>query len=177
MPFPLEYLTLEMALYKDSYYKQNMIIFPWNKYSEFQEQIVYDFIRVFKDVKVIFAQERVPLTREQLLNQISKAKIAFLPYDSPNIGKEIYEYLLLGTIPLVPDIEGFKDLLPAEFRYPIEWTSNIFNYSKFAPDLIFKIKYLIENYDSYIPLIKEYQVNLFENFYDSEPIIKEIFGN
>lgn len=177
MPFPLEYLTLEMALYKDSYYKQNMIIFPWNKYSEFQEQIVYDFIRVFKDVKVIFAQERVPLTREQLLNQISKAKIAFLPYDSPNIGKEIYEYLLLGTIPLVPDIEGFKDLLPAEFRYPQEWTSNIFNYSKFAPDLIFKIKYLIENYDSYIPLIKEYQVNLFENFYDSEPIIKEIFGN
>ena len=34
-----------------------------------------------------------------------------------------------------------------------------------------------ENYDFYIPLIKEQQAHLFETFYDSEPIIKEIFGN
>jgi hypothetical protein len=177
MPFPLEYLVLDMSLYKDSYFKQSMVIFPWNKYSTLQEQIVYDFIRVYKDIKVIFAQERLPLTRDQLLNQVAKAKVAFLPYDSPNIGKEIYECFLLGTIPLVPDIEGLKDLVPLDFRYPPEWTANIFNYSKFAPDLTGKIKHLIENYDFYIPLIKEQQTHLFETFYDSEPIIKEIFGN
>ena len=74
-------------------------------------------------------------------------------------------------------IEGLKDLVPLDFRYPPEWTANIFNYSKFAPDLTGKIKHLIENYDFYIPLIKEQQTHLFETFYDSEPIIKEIFGN
>ena len=51
------------------------------------------------------------------------------------------------------------------------------NYKKIDSAAPFDERYLIENYDSYIPLIKECQVNLFENFYDSEPIIKEIFGN
>ena len=175
--FPLDYLNMEMSAYKESYYKQNIMIFPWNKYSQLHEQIMYDFIRVYKDIKVIFAQENESLTRHQLLTQISKAKVALLPYDHPNIGKEIYECMLLGTIPLVPDIEGFEELVPHEFRYPAEWTTNIFNYSKYAPDLTSKIKNLCYEYDSYLPLLKEYQQTLYENYFDSEKIISQIFGN
>jgi hypothetical protein len=177
MPFPLEYLSLDLSVYTDVFYKQELIVFPWNKYSILQEQIMYDFIRVFKGVQVIFAQENAPLTREQLLRQISRAKIVFLPYESPNIGKEIYECLLLGAIPLVPDIEGLKDLVPEEFRYPVEWTSTIFNYSKFGPNLTNKIKNLIDNFSSYESLIKKQERHNFENYYDSEKFIKEIFGN
>ena len=139
----MDYLDLEMSKYTSNYYKQDMLIFPWHKYSDLHEQIMYDFIRVYNDIQIIFAQEKEPMERRQLLTQISKAKVAFLPYDSPRIGKEIYECFLLGTIPLVPDIEGLRDLVPDEFRYPPEWTENIFNYSKFAPDLTSKIKDLI----------------------------------
>lgn len=175
--FPLDYLSLEMMSHKEDYFKQDMIIFPWNKYTELHEQIMYDFIRVFKDVQIIFAQERVPLERYQLRSQLSKAKIAFLPYDAPNIGKEIYECVLLGTIPLVPDIEGLRELVPEEFRYPVEWTQSIFNYCKFAPDLTAKIKNLIADYKIHADTLKQHQDYLYEYFYDSEPFIKEIFGN
>jgi hypothetical protein len=175
--FPLDYLDLEMSAYRDGYFKQNVLIFPWDKYTDIQEQIMYDFIRVYKDIKIVFAQENVPITRHQLLTQISRSKVAFLPYDHPNIGKEIYECLLLGTIPLVPDIEGFEDLVPHEFRYPAEWTNNIFNYSKYAPDLISKIKDLIDNYDSYQSLINDHKSYLYETYFDSEKIIHQIFGN
>jgi hypothetical protein len=176
LPFPLDYLNMELSAYKGNYYKQNTIIFPWDKYTSLHEQIMYDFIRVYKDINIIFAQERVPLTRVQLMTQISKAKIAFLPYSYPNIGKEIYECILLDTIPLVPDIEGFRNLLPAEFRYPPEWTENIFNYSKYAPDLTAKIKDLIYNYDLHKPLIEKTQNYLYSEFFDSEKIIHQIFG-
>lgn len=175
--FPLDYLSLEISLTKDKYYKQNMLIFPWEKYTSFDEQILYDFVRVFKDTKVIFAQEHSPLDRTQLLTQISKARVSFLPYTSPNVGQEIYESFLLETIPIVPDIEGLQDLVPKEFRYPPEWTANIFNYCKHAPDLTNMIKNILDDYDSYLPLIREHQDFLTEHYFDSEQIIKEIFNN
>lgn len=175
--FPLDYLNMELLQYKDDYYKQNMIIFPWDKYSQLHEQIMYDFIRVFKDIKVIFAQEKEPLPRHQLLIQLAKTKVALLPYEHPNIGKEIYECLILGTIPLVPDIEGMRELVPEQFRYPIEWTQNIFNYCKYAPDLIKKIETLCHDYDTYLPIINKQKEYLFKEFYDSQKIIEQIFGN
>lgn len=175
--YPLDYLSLEMSAYKDSYYKQNIIVFPWSKYTELHEQIVYDFIRAYKDIHVLFAQERKPLERPLLLDQISKAKLAFLPYKSANIGEEIYECLLLGTIPLVPDLKGFENLVPAEFRYPPEWTENIYSYCTHAPDLISKIRNLVVNYDTYKQVIKDHLDYLYEHYYDSEQIIKELFGN
>jgi hypothetical protein len=175
--FPLDYLELEASMYIGEYYKQNQVIFPWNKFSQLNEQIMYDFIRVFKDIKVIFAQEKTPLERDQLLTQISKAKVAFLPYTFPDIGKEIYECVLLETIPLVPDIEGLEDLVPSVFRYPKEWTENIFNYSKHAPDLIAKIRELNEHYDEYLDLLKEHKKYLHEKYFDSIEIIEKIFDH
>lgn len=174
--FPLDYLPMELSEYKDDFFKQDMIVFPWSKYTNLHEQIIYDFIRVFTHAQVIFAQEHNPLERYQLMNQIAKSKVAFLPYAYPNIGKEIYECLILGTIPLVPDIDGFKDLVPDEFRYPAEWTASIFNYCKYAPELTAKINGLMANYQTHLPLITEYQNKLFTNYFDSSEIINEIFG-
>lgn len=176
MPFPLDYLPMEIAAFKDNYYKQDLIIFPWHTYSQLEEQFVYDFIRVFKDIKVIFAQEHEPLNRDQLLTQLSKAKVAFLPYTYPSIGKEIYECFLLNTIPLVPDIEGVRDLVPSEFRYPPEWTANILSYCQYAPDLVAKIKELTYNYSEYKSLIEEQQEYLMEEYFNSDQIINEIFN-
>lgn len=176
MPFPLDYLPMEMEMFKDNYYKQDIVIFPWNTYSTLEEQFVYDFIRVFKDIKVIFAQEHAPLDRHQLLTQMSKAKVAFLPYTYPGIGKEIYECFLLNTIPLVPDIDGLRDLVPSEFRYPPEWTANILSYCQYAPDLVQKIKELTFNYSDYKSLLNEQQEYLYMEHFNSEQIISEIFG-
>jgi hypothetical protein len=173
--FPLDYLSLELSLIKDSYYKKNMVIFPWRNYNSLHEQIVYDFIRVFKKSQVIFAQENSPMQRTPLIHQMSKAKVAFLPYTHPNIGQEIYECFLLEIIPIVPDIDGFKELVPKEFRYPPEWTESIFNYCKFAPDLTGKIQTMLDSYEELKPLLLQHQERLTEHYFDSEQIIKEIF--
>ena len=174
--FPLDYLSLETDMIKPMVYKQDMIIFPWQQYSELNEQIVYDFIRVYEDVKIVFAQERLPLDRSQLLTQVAKSKIAFLPYTYPNIGKEIYECLLLNTIPLVPALEGFQGIVPTQFQYPPEWTSSILNYSRYAPDFTEKIRELLVHYNEYVPLMEEHAAKAGHVFYSSEFLINEIFG-
>ena len=176
--FPLDYLNLELESFKSAVYKQDIITFPWHKYTDLHEQIMYDFIRVFSgEISVVFAQEKSNLPRFQLMNQLAKSKVAFLPYNHPNLGKEIYECLILGTIPLVPDIEGVKDFVPEEFTYPPEWTENIFNYSRSAPDLTAKIRNLTKNYRDYVPLIDEYKDYLYEHHFDSEKIITQLFEN
>lgn len=174
--FPLDYLSLETSLIKDKYYKQHSIIFPWEKYDRLEEKMVYDFVRVFKDVNIIFAQEYTPLGREQLLNQISRAKVAFLPYNCPNIGKEIYECLLLGTIPFVPDFEAFRSIVPEQFRYPPEWTSNIFSYSAHGHELTQKLKTVLDSYDVNVDLIANQCDMLTDKLYHSDEIIREILG-
>ena len=175
--FPLDYLSLELSIAKDKYYKQNSIIFPWEKYSSREEKMVYDFVRVFKgEANVIFAQEYQPLNRLGLLNQLSRAKIAFLPYQSPNIGNEIYECLLLETIPIVPDFEAFHELVPEPFRYPVEWADSIFSYSEHGQKLTAKVKDVLKNYEEYLPMIKELRDSTTEQFFNSEQIIKEVFG-
>lgn len=173
--FPLDYLSLEMSLIKDKYYKQNMVVFPWAEYDALQEQIMYDLIRVLKGSQVIFACEHSAMDRYQILDYIAKSKVVLLPYTNVNLGKEIYECYLLETIPLIPDIEGFEDLVPEEFRYPPEWTSSILNYSKFGTDFTAKIHNLLDNYDNIKPLILDYQTKLTEKYFDSEQIIKKIF--
>lgn len=174
-PFPLEYLNMELASYKEMYYKQNMIVFPWHNYTPMDVSIVTDFVRVFNDYQVVFAQKNFTISRKQLLTQLAKAKVAFLPYQSPNIGKEIYECLLVNTIPLVPDLDGLREFVPEEFRYPVEWTDNIFNYATHATKLTDRIFDLINNYHSYKRLIEDQIHYSYEHYYDSEKIIEIIF--
>lgn len=177
MPFPLDYLLGELEEFRESFYKTDVILFPWGKesYNIMQEQIIYDVIRVFRDKQVIFAQENDPMPRDQLLRQIARAKCVFLPYSSPNIGKEIYECLILGAVPLVPSLPGFTDMLPKEFLYPAEWTNTIFNYCTHAPKLIEKISDIVDNFGNYVNLISETEQHLSKTRFSSDNFIKEIF--
>lgn len=175
-PFPLDYLELELSKYREDYYKQDIIVFPWAKYTRFHESIIYDFIRVFKNIQVIFAQEHAPMPRHQLLIQMARSKVILLPYESVNIGQDIYECYLLGCIPLIPDLPGFEEMVPKEFRYNPEWTLNIFKYSEYAPYLIQTIEDLCKNYSTYLPLIEEYKEHVSEKFFNSEKIMNQIFG-
>jgi hypothetical protein len=175
--FPMDYLTMTLADKALEYFKQDIIVYPWENQLALDEKIIYDFIRAFKNYKVIFAQEKAKMPREQILTQIAQSKIAFLPYLHPTIGQEIYECCILGTIPLVPDVEGLRHLVPDEFRYPAEWTSNILNYCMYAPKLTEMITSLILNYEDHHRYTLEKQTQyLTKEYFDSEDILTEIFG-
>lgn len=176
--FPLDYLEIEMGLYREmNPYKLDQMIFPWSKYLEIHYQIMYDFKRSFRDTRVLFPQEKQKVGHEEILNLTAKSKVAFLPYQSTDIGKEIYECLLLGTIPVVPNIPEMNEYLPEEFLIPVEWINNIFNYCEHGPKVVKHIRNMIDYHTSYETILTEQQKILHDKYYDSEDFIKEIFGN
>lgn len=175
--FPLDYLGLELAKTKNNTGKNDMIVFPFYHWDEYHESIFYDWKRTLKGVQPVFCNEKERLTRDHLINQIAAAKVAWLPYDTPNLGQQIYECLLVGTIPLVPNLPKLEKFVPNEFMYPAEWTTNVLKYSKHAPDLIAMIYEFTNNYNSYKELI-DYQIDLSTSqLYDSEQFLLKIFGN
>jgi hypothetical protein len=175
--FPMDYLGLELAKMKNQFGKNDMLVFPFYHWEEFHESIFYDWKRTLKGVQPVFCNEKERLTREHLMNQIASAKVAWLPYDVPNLGQQIYECLLLGTIPMVPSLPKLEKFVPKEFMYPKEWTLNVMKYAKHAPDLIAMIYEFTNNYQSYTQLIDEQVEYLTEHYFDSEDFLNKIFGN
>jgi hypothetical protein len=175
-PFPLDYLDIELEMYYMDSYKKEMIIFPWAEFNIFHERMFYDFLRVFKSpIQAIWPQENARLDRHLLMPMIAKSKIAFLPYDVPNIGKEIYECLILETITLVPDFECFRHLVPDEFRYPAHWTKNMMSYTKHISGLYDMIGDLLLNYDTFIPVMQKKREELYNMRFNSTGLIQHVF--
>jgi hypothetical protein len=175
--FPLEYLGLELAKMKNNFKKSDMLVFPFYHWEEYHESIFYDWKRTLKGVQPVFCNEKERLTRSHLMNQLATAKVAWLPYDMPNLGQQIYECLLVGTIPMVPDLPKLQKFVPKEFMYPAEWTTNVLKYAKHAPDLIGMIYEFTNNYEAYKELIDHQVEYLTEHYYDSEEFLEKIFGN
>jgi hypothetical protein len=176
-PFPLDYLDIELETYFMDTYKKEMIIFPWDEFNIFHERMFYDFIRVFKNpIQAIWPQENSKLDRHLLMPMLAKSKIAFLPYRVPNMGIEIYECLILETIPLVPDFECFRHLVPDQFRYPAHWTHNMMSYTKHIYQLYDMIGDLLVNYNSYVPIMQEKREELYATRFNSTGLIKHVFS-
>ena len=175
--FPMEYLGLEVGKLKNNFKKSDMLVFPFYNWEEYHESIFYDWKRTLKGVQPVFCNEKERLTRSHLMNQLATAKVAWLPYDMPNLGQQIYECLLVGTIPMVPDLPKLQKFVPKEFMYPAEWTTNVLKYAKHAPDLIGMIYEFTNNYEAYKELIDHQVEYLTEHYYDSEEFLEKIFGN
>jgi hypothetical protein len=174
--FPLEYLDIELTGYLDTYYPQRTIFFPYSEYSAFQERILYDMLRSLPDIQIVFSREKSPWLKHQRDMYLTKAKVAYIPYSSPpTVAKEIYECLLLNTIPLVPDFEEFENILPKEFQYPKKWTKNVFSYSAHGHEFVQKLEELVDNYESYLDLIESTKETLRKNYYNSDNFMEQIF--
>lgn len=174
--FPLEHIPNEIRNTLTDI-KQDLIVFPFKNPTELEDKIIYDLKRVLSPVNVHSINEVITITREQYLYQASSAKIMFLPLHYESIGQLIYEAYALKCIPVVPDIEYYRDFVPDEFRYNPEVTLNIYNYTAKASELTNKLKYLIEHYEDYLPVIEDKMNYLTNTYYNKKEFLNIIFNN
>ena len=148
--------------------KQDLIAFPFKNPTELEDKIIYDLKRTMAPTTVHAINENHKITREQYLYQCSTAKIMFLPLHYESIGQFIYEAYALKCIPVVPDIEYYRDFVPEEFRYNPEVTLNIYNYTLMADQLTNKLKHLIVHYNEYMNVIEDKLKYLTDTYYSLE---------
>lgn len=171
--FPLQHIPGEIRETLTDV-KQDLIVFPFKNPTELEDKIVYDFKRVLAPAIAHSINEEGQLTREQYLYQAQSAKIMFLPLHYETIGQFIYEAYALKCIPVVPDIEYYKDWVPDEFRYDPKITFNIYNYTQYAAELTDKIKYLLDNYTQYTTVLED-KLNYLTNTYYTTEFLNFIF--
>jgi hypothetical protein len=176
--YPIDYLGMELSNYQ-SYFKKDAILFPFKNYEELDEQILYDLKRVFVPlgIDVIIAHEEMMLNRDQYLKTLASVKAVFMPFRYESIGVELYEAMLLNTIPLAVDWSIYGDMLPNELKYDPSITENIFNYCKDAPVITNKLKDYIENYDMYRSIVENQTQHITKTYYDSSEFLEKLFGN
>ena len=151
----------------------------FRNYEDFDEQILYDLKRVFVPlgIDIIIAHEEMMLNRDQYLKALASVKAVFMPFRYESIGVELYEAMLLNTIPLAVDWSIYGDMLPNELKYDPSITENIFNYCKDAPVITNKLKDYIENYDMYRSIVENQTQHITKTYYDSSEFLEKLFGN
>ena len=90
------------------------------------------------------------------------------------LGISWYEGALVDALPMVPNRLSYDEMGLDEFKYPSEWTINYNSYLKNKEHIKTKITDYIENYDSYLPLIKKQLNKLKENYFSGHKLYKDI---
>ena len=127
-------------------------------------------------VKYILTQEH-NLKKHAYYDLLSKSKIAFSCSLHENLGIGQMESVLCGNIPLVPNRASYTEIYKSEFIYPSEWTENWNSYQENRSKLLERIKYLMDNYKKYIPVIEEQKIIIKENYMTCSKMLNTMFRN
>ena len=89
------------------------------------------------------------------------------------LGISWYEGALVGALPLVPDRLSYSEMAIPDFKYPSIWTKNFDQYQRYKPQLIAKIKDLMEYYDEYLQPLEK-QIFQLKQFFHGERLYESI---
>ena len=152
--------------------KINSIVFPHRLAPEKQVDIFKDLRESMPEYEFVICQER-QLTKNEYHNILGEAKIVFSANLQETLGISWYEGVIVGALPLVPDRLSYSEMATQDFKYPSIWTKNFEQYKRYKPQLMAKIKDLIEYYDEYLGPLEKQRLQL-KKFFDGEKLYGSI---
>lgn len=121
--WPMEYIESDLSDYKNME-KENIILFPHRIAPEKQPE-VFDYLAdQMPEYKWIKCQEE-NLSKEDYHKLLGKAKLVFSANLQETLGISVYEGLVVGAIPMVPDRLSYSEMWSDMFKYPSEWTTSL----------------------------------------------------
>lgn len=168
--WPMEYMDQTLAPYKGMA-KRNLVVFPHRIAPEKQVDIFRDLKEQLPQYEFIICQDQ-SLTKNEYHNILGEAKIVFSASLQETLGIGCYEGALVDAIPMVPNRLSYTEMYKSEFKYPSSWTLNWGSYITNRSDICNRIVDYIENYNSYLPHIKDQALNLTENFFSADELLK-----
>jgi glycosyltransferase involved in cell wall biosynthesis len=158
--WPMEYLKDTMWGNR-SIKKENIIVFPHRLAPEKQHDIFLDLKESLPQYTFITCQDK-KLTKKEYHELLGRSKIVFSANLQETLGISWYEGLIVNCIPMVPDRLSYKEMAQDDFKYPSAWTASFQAYKEHKISLMERILHFIENYNTYLPQIKE-QTEFIEN--------------
>lgn len=169
--WPMEYL--EKVIYTGE--KENLIVFPHRLSEEKNVDIFRDLSThpSLSSYEFVVCQDK-KLTKKEYHSILARAKIVFSANLQETLGIGVYEGVLAGAIPIVPDRLSYTEMYFPAFRYPSDWTISYHHYEKNKKKLVNFIKEKLENYDSIERAIYDQKQYLTRNYFSSSGIIRTL---
>ena len=169
--WPMEYIKTELQEYKGME-KEDIILFPHRIAPEKQPE-VFDYIaEQMPEYKFIKCQE-LNLSKEEYHNLLGKAKMVFSANLQETLGISVYEGLVVGAIPLVPDRLSYTEMWSDTFKYPSEWTRDLESTKKNIEQIKARIRILMKSNEDLGELMDSEKAKV-NQFYSGEKLIERI---
>jgi len=146
--WPFEYLTNEI-LNDTTTEKEDLILFPHRLAPEKQLDIFKDLEQSLgRSYQFVVAQEK-ELTKKEYHQLLGKAKMVFSANLQETLGIGVYEGVVTGAMPMVPDRLSYSEMYTKrQFVYPSEWTINFESYKQNKKPMLEKIMGAMAWYDT-----------------------------
>jgi len=146
--WPMEYLKTELAPHiaqqRLTEVRANRVLFPHRLAPEKQLDIFELLSNTVPDCEYTVCQS-TPLTKAEYHDLLCSSKVVFSANTQETLGISMYEGVLCGCVPMVPDRLSYSEMFPVWCKYPSEWTETYGNAvehrDKLANDLISKISF------------------------------------
>ena len=167
--WPMEYMDQTLTPYKGME-KRNLIVFPHRIAPEKQVEIFRDLKEQLPQYEFVVCQDQ-ELTKNEYHNILGEAKIVFSASLQETLGIGCYEGALVDAIPMVPDRLSYSEMYQDKFKYPSEWTENWDSYLANRTNVCDYITAYIEEYNNYLPSIKQQALDLTEKFFSANELV------
>ena len=112
--WPMEYIESDLAPYKGME-KEDIILFPHRLAPEKQPEVFDYLAEQMPEYKFIKCQE-LNLSKRDYHKLLGKAKMVFSANLQETLGISVYEGLVVGAIPLVPDRLSYTEMWSDTFN-------------------------------------------------------------
>lgn len=178
--YPFGYLAKEREVNKKEK-KVPTIAFPYNLRFDAHSALISGLMADLKEYEIVLAQD-IANNRLAYNDLLDDAKL-MVSFNKTEINPVLlYEAMLCGVIPLVPDHLVYQELFDDAFRYPaslsIPKNGKILYLHRSRHQLERIIKDCIDNYDELLPKCVE-NAKYLGGFYSNEPFLKmlhEVMG-
>ena len=172
--WPMEYMIDTLVPYANQG-KKDVILFPHRLAPEKQVDIFRDLALELPQYEWIVCQEQ-QLSKQEYHQLLSKAKIVFSANLQETLGISMYEGIMVGAIPFVPDRLSYSEMFDEVWKYPSDWTMSWNSYIENKPKIIAKINELMSNYNDYVSVMPDQIYNLAVNYFSSTNLLKNLSG-
>jgi|SRR6056300_455622 hypothetical protein len=170
--WPMEYLKHSLDSYKNMK-KRDLIVFPHRLAPEKQPEIFRDLKEQLPEYEFVMCQEH-NLSKNEYHNMLGEAKLLFSANLQETLGISWYEGALVDTIPMVPDRLSYTEMAQQDFLYPSIWTQDYAKYLENKDSIINQIKDYMENYDKFLPALKNQVKKLDTDFFSGKELYQTI---
>ena len=169
--WPMEYIESDLANYK-GLEKEDLILFPHRLAPEKQPEVFDYLAEQMPEYKWVKCQE-LNLSKDEYHTMLGKAKMVFSANLQETLGISVFEGLVVGAIPLVPDRLSYKEMWSDTFKYPSEWTSSLESAKQNIDNIKTRIHILMRS-NRDLQDVMTNETEKVRNFYSVDNLVKEL---